>query len=106
MAATVCYPLDTVRRRMQMKGKMYASQVRQKFLCAGALLAWERALVACVRIAQHSMFCACGSSCLNSRGGTLELLLLPAFASHCCASAPPLLLRQRDRAGASAAAAW
>jgi solute carrier family 25 (mitochondrial phosphate transporter), member 23/24/25/41 len=26
LAATVCYPLDTIRRRMQMKGRMYASQ--------------------------------------------------------------------------------
>lgn len=27
IAATVCYPLDTIRRRMQMKGVMYSSQV-------------------------------------------------------------------------------
>jgi solute carrier family 25 phosphate transporter 23/24/25/41 len=26
VAATVCYPLDTIRRRMQMKGRMYAGQ--------------------------------------------------------------------------------
>ena len=26
VAATVCYPLDTIRRRMQMKGQMYSSQ--------------------------------------------------------------------------------
>eukprot|EP00798_Chlamydomonas_sp_ICE-L_P016047 gene16047-22183_t len=26
-AATICYPLDTVRRRMQMKGKMYKNQL-------------------------------------------------------------------------------
>jgi solute carrier family 25 phosphate transporter 23/24/25/41 len=26
VAATVCYPLDTVRRRMQMRGSMYKSQ--------------------------------------------------------------------------------
>lgn len=26
-AATVCYPLDTVRRRMQMKGQVYSSQL-------------------------------------------------------------------------------
>jgi solute carrier family 25 phosphate transporter 23/24/25/41 len=26
VAATVCYPLDTIRRRMQMRGVMYASQ--------------------------------------------------------------------------------
>lgn len=28
VAATVCYPLDTIRRRMQMRGVMYTSQVR------------------------------------------------------------------------------
>lgn len=27
IAATVCYPLDTIRRRMQMKGTMYSGQV-------------------------------------------------------------------------------
>jgi solute carrier family 25 (mitochondrial phosphate transporter), member 23/24/25/41 len=27
VAATVCYPLDTVRRRMQMKGKTYNGQI-------------------------------------------------------------------------------
>lgn len=27
IAATLCYPLDTIRRRMQMKGKMYNSQL-------------------------------------------------------------------------------
>lgn len=27
IAATVCYPLDTIRRRMQMKGPMYSGQV-------------------------------------------------------------------------------
>jgi hypothetical protein len=27
VAATVCYPLDTIRRRMQMKGQVYRSQV-------------------------------------------------------------------------------
>lgn len=27
VAATVCYPLDTVRRRMQMKGTLYNSQL-------------------------------------------------------------------------------
>jgi solute carrier family 25 (mitochondrial phosphate transporter), member 23/24/25/41 len=27
IAATVCYPLDTVRRQMQMKGKTYNSQL-------------------------------------------------------------------------------
>lgn len=26
-AATACYPLDTIRRRMQMKGKMYHNQL-------------------------------------------------------------------------------
>jgi solute carrier family 25 (mitochondrial phosphate transporter), member 23/24/25/41 len=26
VAATVCYPLDTIRRRMQMQGKTYSSQ--------------------------------------------------------------------------------
>ena len=26
MAATACYPLDTIRRRMQMRGQVYASQ--------------------------------------------------------------------------------
>lgn len=26
-AATVCYPLDTIRRRMQMKGRTYTSQL-------------------------------------------------------------------------------
>ena len=27
LASTVCYPLDTVRRRMQMRGRTYAGQV-------------------------------------------------------------------------------
>ena len=27
VAATVCYPLDTIRRRMQMKGVVYANQL-------------------------------------------------------------------------------
>ena len=27
LAATVCYPLDTIRRRMQMRGKVYNSQL-------------------------------------------------------------------------------
>jgi solute carrier family 25 phosphate transporter 23/24/25/41 len=27
LAASVCYPLDTVRRRMQMKGQAYKNQV-------------------------------------------------------------------------------
>ena len=27
VAATVCYPLDTIRRRMQMKGRTYSSQL-------------------------------------------------------------------------------
>lgn len=27
LAASVCYPLDTIRRRMQMKGRAYAGQV-------------------------------------------------------------------------------
>jgi solute carrier family 25 phosphate transporter 23/24/25/41 len=26
VAASTCYPLDTIRRRMQMKGRMYSSQ--------------------------------------------------------------------------------
>jgi solute carrier family 25 phosphate transporter 23/24/25/41 len=32
-AATVCYPLDTIRRRMQMKGQMYRNQVGAR-LCS------------------------------------------------------------------------
>jgi solute carrier family 25 phosphate transporter 23/24/25/41 len=27
LAASVCYPLDTIRRRMQMKGRAYAGQL-------------------------------------------------------------------------------
>lgn len=27
LAASVCYPLDTIRRRMQMKGQAYANQM-------------------------------------------------------------------------------
>ena len=27
VAATICYPLDTIRRRMQMAGHMYSSQI-------------------------------------------------------------------------------
>ena len=32
VAATVCYPLDTIRRRMQMKGQMYSSQASRRCL--------------------------------------------------------------------------
>lgn len=36
VAATVCYPLDTIRRRMQMRGVMYTSQVRAGGAAAAA----------------------------------------------------------------------
>ena len=37
VAATVCYPLDTIRRRMQMKGQMYSSQASRRRSGVGRL---------------------------------------------------------------------
>ena len=43
VAATVCYPLDTVRRRMQMKGKTYNGQIHAMTQIARTVRSgWQR----------------------------------------------------------------
>jgi hypothetical protein len=60
LAASICYPLDTVRRRMQMKGTVYRNQL-------DAIVTIARCVCVCARVCARVCMRVCVRVCVCVR---------------------------------------